>query len=118
VLGDRFLDLIGRGRLDCWPALADRATWEKRFAAAGLRVESAEPFITRTHAHIWDIGLRPIAPLLVKMAAALTPHTRAAIKKEWVDLFAELLEPICDPGFDLISGKGEPAEMQYVLRRR
>ena len=36
ILGDRWLDIIGRGRIESWPSLAGRATWEKRFAAAGL----------------------------------------------------------------------------------
>jgi SAM-dependent methyltransferase len=117
VLGDRFLDIIGRRRMECWPSLADRKTWEERFHDAGLRVEFAEPFITRTHAHIWDIGLRPIAPMLIKMANALTPETKAEIKNDWVDLFCELLTPICDAAFDLMP-EDEPAEIQYLLARR
>ena len=118
TLGDRFLDIIGRGRVECWPSVASRSTWEKRFARAGLTVESATPFITKTHAHLWDVGLRPIAPLLVKMTQALSPEMRQAIKSEWVDLFHELLEPICDPAFDLFDDADEPAEVQYVLRPR
>jgi len=115
VLGDRFLDIIGRGRIETWPCVADRKTWEDRFARAGLSIESATPFVTRTHAHIWDIGLRPIAPLLVRMTNALTPKTRASIKQEWVSLFIELLEPFCHPDIDLLPGSDEPAEIQYVL---
>ncbi len=118
VLGDRFLDLIGRGRLGSWPTLASRTEWERRFAAAGLDVQLATPFVTRTHAHLWDIGLRPIAPLLVKMANALTPSTRAAIKRDWVDLLTTLLEPLCDPTIDLSDRPNEPAELQYVLTPR
>ncbi len=115
VLGDRFLDIIDRGRSTSWPTIANRATWEARFATSGLSVETITPFITRTHAHIWDIGLRPIAPLLARMTRALTPKTRASIKREWVDLFCELLEPLCDPDVDLFAVKDEPAEVQYVL---
>jgi SAM-dependent methyltransferase len=117
-LGDRFLDIIGRGRTACWPTLADRSTWEKRFADAGLEIDEATPFVTKTHAHIWDVGLRPLAPLLVKMANALTPETRSSIKREWVDLFLELLTPICRSGFDVSAEADDPAEMQYVLTPR
>ena len=104
-------------RRECWPTVSTRRDWERRFTRAGLEIVDAEPFVTRTHAHIWDIGLRPIAPLLVRMANALTPETRAEIKRDWTALFMELLDPICRPDFDLFESRSEPAEMQYVLRR-
>lgn len=116
VLGDRLLDILDRGRLNCWPTLADRETWEGRFHHAGLRIVEATPFITRTHAHLWDIGLRPIAPLLVRMTSALSADTRAAIKRDWVDLFEELLSPFCHPDADVFAAD-EPGEIQYVLSR-
>lgn len=116
VLGERWLDLIGRGRIETWPTLAGRAEWERRFARAGLRIEQALPFITRTHAHLWDIGLRPIAPMLVRMANGLTPETRAAVKREWIDLFVELLLPFTRPDVDLFETPSEPAEILYVLK--
>jgi SAM-dependent methyltransferase len=115
ALGDRCLDLIDRGRRDSWPTIAGRHTWENRFTDAGLSVEQATPFVTKTHAHIWDIGLRPIAPLLVKMSEALQRGTRSVIKREWVDLFCELLKPFCDAGLDLYGGASVPTEVQYVL---
>jgi len=117
-LGDRFLSIIGRGRFDTWPSLASQREWERRFAHAGLTIVEATPFITKTHSHIWDVGLRPIAPLLVRMANNLTPKTRESIKHDWVDLCCELFEPICRGDFDLFDKQDEPAEMQYVLETR
>lgn len=117
VLGARFLDIIERGRMDCWPSLTDRGTWEQRFKRAGFVIRAVTPFVTRTHSHLWDVGLRPIAPQLIRMANGLTPTTRAEIKRDWVDLFCELLTPLCDPQFDLFAGDDEPAELQYVLGR-
>ncbi|MHC4611383.1 MAG: class I SAM-dependent methyltransferase, partial [Planctomycetota bacterium] len=72
VLGDRFLNIVARGRAGTWPTIADRATWEARFTRAGLAVERAIPFVTRTHAHLWDVGLRPIAPMLIELANSVT----------------------------------------------
>ena len=114
-LGDKFLDIIDRGRRDCWPTVANRSQWETRFDQAGLSILQATPFVTRTHAQIWDVGLRPIAPLLVRMANHLTPQTRDEIKRDWVALFQDLLEHICRPDFDLFPESSEPAEIQYVL---
>lgn len=114
-LGGSFLRIIGRGRLECWPSLMSRADWERRFAAAGLRIVSAVPFATRTHAHLWDVGLRPVAPMLVRMANALDATTRSSIKRDWVDLMCELLTPIARAEFDLFDQPDESAELQYVL---
>lgn len=116
VLGDRFLEIIGRGRTASWPTVGDRATWERRFARAGLAVEEAAPFITQTHAHLWDVGLRPIAPMLIELANGVRPESRRRVKQHWVDLFCELCTPICHSDFDLgISHTKEPAEILYRL---
>jgi SAM-dependent methyltransferase len=117
-LGDRMLEIIDRGRLATWPALASRSEWERRFRDAGLTIAETTPLATRTHAHLWDVGLRPIAPLLVRMANALSPDNRLAVKRDWIALLGELLAPICRPDFDLFAERGEPAEMQYVLTAR
>lgn len=117
-LGDEVLRIMGRGRLECWNSLADRQTWEKRFHRAGLSIVDEYPFITATHAHVWDVGLRPIAPLLVKMANSLAPEKREAIKAEWVDLFETLLTPFCRSDMNLTPQKGEPGEIQYILQQR
>jgi SAM-dependent methyltransferase len=114
-LGQRWLDIIGRGRIESWPSLCDDETWKRRFKAAGLEIVSRTPFISATHAHIWDIGLRPIAPLLVRMANALDVHTRQEIKSDWIDLLSELLLPFNEATFNLIGEKQVPAEILYEL---
>jgi hypothetical protein len=49
------------------------------------------------------------------MANALTPETRVAIKRDWVELLLELLIPLASPQAELFE-RAAPAEMQYVLR--
>ncbi|MFQ5590195.1 MAG: hypothetical protein ACE5HE_03435, partial [Phycisphaerae bacterium] len=88
------------------------------FGLAGLVVVSAFPFITGAHARIWDIGLRPVAPMLVRMANALAPQTRASIKADWVELLRDVLTPLCDPNLHLWADDDEPVEIQYVLKPR
>ncbi len=116
-LGEPVLALIERGRFATWPSLASRREWERRFERAGLEIADELPIATRTHAHIWDIGLRPIAPLLVRMANSLTPANRSAIKRDWIELFKTLIRPLCSSDFDVFSRNSSPAEMQYVLTR-
>lgn len=115
VLGEAWLDLIGRGRFECWPTMGDESWWRRRFEGAGFEVREVVPFITRTHAHIWDIGLRPIAPLLVRMATAIDPTTRRSIKRDWVELMIELLLPFGRRDIDLFATPSAPAEVLFVL---
>ncbi len=114
-LGDRFLERIIGHRLDSWPTLASRAVWESRFEAAGLVIDRETPFTAKTHMQIWEIGLRPIAPLLMKMANGIGSSSRAAIKRDWVALILDLAEPFCQPEFTLSDTTAEPGEIQYVL---
>ncbi len=41
--------------------------------------------------------------------------TCSSIKRERVDLFREILDPLCNENLDLIESTAEPAEIQYVL---
>ena len=117
-LGENVLRILDRGRLGTWPSLASDAEWRRRLATAGLELVEATPVATRTHAHLWDIGLRPIAPMLVRMANEITPASRQEIKREWIALFEDLLLPLCRADFDLFASKDEPVEMQYVANAR
>ncbi len=117
-LGRRFLDIIDRGRWGCWPTVAPRAEWERRFARAGLEIVDVRPLASSTHAHVWDVGLRPLAPLLVRLANGVSPADRLAIKRDWVALMLELAEPLCRCDLDLVEDGAAPAELQYVLTPR
>jgi peptidoglycan/xylan/chitin deacetylase (PgdA/CDA1 family) len=118
ILGPNAVQKLAGDRLASWPTLADRRTWEARFARAGFHVESALPLATALHATLWDVGLRPVAPLIARLANATTPQTRAAVKRDWVALFAELAAPLCDPALSGGTARHEPVEIQYVLRLR
>ncbi|MHC5112175.1 MAG: methyltransferase domain-containing protein [Planctomycetota bacterium] len=116
-LGREFLDIIGRGRFDTWPSLLGRPEWESRIHNAGLSISHELPFATGAHAQMWDIGLRPVAPLLVRMANTIDSSSRAAIKRDWVELMMTLLTPMFDPTFALSPDQAEPVEIQYILRK-
>lgn len=116
AMGEAWLRLIARGRFETWPTMGDEVTWQRRFDRAGLAVAAIEPLATRTHARIWDVGLRPIAPLLVRMTQAIDATSRLAIKRDWIVLMLELLEPFARRDIDLFAGPAEPVEALFVLR--
>ena len=43
---------------------------------------------------IWNIGLRPIAHLLIQMSEALSSEKRLEIKKPWVEIFYKLFKSL------------------------
>lgn len=116
TLGEPWLRLIGRGRFETWPTMGDEPAWRSRFERAGFVVTAVQPLATRTHARMWDVGLRPIAPLLVRMTRELDAARRIEIKREWISLMLELLEPFARRDVDLFPGRAQPAEVLFVLR--
>ena len=66
------------------------------------------------HAHIWDVGIRPLSPVLIEMANALDASRTREIKAKWLDVWERLLLPFSQPGTDL--GVPRPAaEIAYVV---
>jgi hypothetical protein len=63
---------------------------------------------------MWDIGLRPISPVTIKMANILEPKQRKKIKEEWIDIWEDLLDPVCEPMFQL-ENQNPPAEIIFIV---
>jgi SAM-dependent methyltransferase len=68
--------------------------WEDHFVRAGLRVRQRRTYLSSRLVEIHEIGLRPISPVLIKMAHCLTPENRLKIKKEWLDYLWNLAAPL------------------------
>lgn len=65
---------------------------------------------------IWDIGLRPLFPLLKKMTAQVKEPALLEIKKEWVELFEKLGSPIVENDRLLAQGT-EFGFFCFILRK-
>lgn len=91
----KFLELIDRGRMqDNLKIVNSYDGWKQMIEAAGLEIVECVPHLSKTLIQIWDIGLRPIFPMLKKMTMKLDEEFLLEIKKEWVDLFQKIIEPI------------------------
>ena len=55
---------------------------------------------------IWNVGTRPIAPLLINIANKLPAEDRLETKEEWIDYFLHFFQPIIEGEF----GKSIPEE--------
>ena len=101
-----FLKLIDRGRVrDNIKVVKSYDEWKKIIEEAGFEIEECVPHLSKTLIQIWDIGLRPIFPMLKKMTEHLDENSLLEIKKEWIDLFMKIGLPIVDNDSLLTQGE-------------
>jgi SAM-dependent methyltransferase len=101
-----FLEKLDRGRFADNIRQARSATaWEELFVGAGLKVVQRTSHLSKTIIQIWDIGLRPLFPVLHKMARFVTTEELPAIKREWVSILRQFAEPLAAMDSQLGQGK-------------
>ena len=115
-LGQDWLALIDRGRKENYKGLRPPEEWDGILERCGFEIESKRPQITWVHSMIEYVGLRPISPVMIKMAQALPAEKRSELKQEWIDTWTQLLLPFVKPGLDL-GQLQPPVELVYVLRK-
>jgi ubiquinone/menaquinone biosynthesis C-methylase UbiE len=112
-----FLEKLDRGRFsDNIRQSRSQRTWEQMFKVAGLRVVEHKSHLSKTVIQIWDIGLRPMFPVLYRMANAIPPDEFLGIKHEWISTMRQFLGPLIDLDGSLTQGK-EPAFHCYILEK-
>jgi len=112
-----FLEKLDRGRFsDNIRQARSQSAWEAMFKSAGLRVAEHKSHLSKTAIQIWDIGLRPLFPVLRRMADAIPEDDFVNIKSEWISTMRQFLEPLIDIDDSLTQGK-EPAFHCYILEK-
>jgi SAM-dependent methyltransferase len=113
-IGSEVLKMIDRGRSSHYAHLYTDQGWRELFERCGLDVVDAKTTATQLHSRMWDIGLRPLSPYLIRMANGLPPEERNSVKADWVETFEKMLSPFTSPTVDY--RERPPAEKVYVLR--
>ena len=112
-----FLEKLDRGRFtDNIRQARSGEKWETMFGGAGLSVVRHIAHLSKTVVQIWDIGLRPLFPVLCRMAHALAPDELIKVKCEWVATLRQFLEPLVQMDNQLCQGV-EPAFHCYILKK-
>ena len=112
-----FLEKLDRGRFtDNIRQSRSSKEWEDMFASAGLRVAGHANHLSKTVIQIWDIGLRPLFPVLLKMTESIAPEKLNEIKREWLATLHQFLNPIVQ--MDEKLGQGEEHAFHcYILEK-
>lgn len=108
-----WMDLIDRGRRKSYQSLHDRQWWERLFHASGFQILDVIPTLSRLHAHLWNIGLRPIAVHLIDMANLIGPGERLRIKRKFCHTMYDLIKPFTR----LEITENDAVEYLYVMER-
>ncbi len=91
-----FLKYMDRGRYSSNIKLSkDFDEWKQIIDNSGLKIVEHKTHLSKTVMQIWDIGLRPLFPVLLKLVNAIENKEELLnIKKEWIEIFMKFLEPI------------------------
>ncbi len=113
----KFLEKLDRGRFSANIRHArTKQTWEKMFNSSELKIIDHVSHLSDTTVKIWDVGLRPLFPVLLKMTNSLDKENLLKIKQEWIETLREFLEPIILMDDELGEGVA-PAFHCYILEK-
>lgn len=117
--GERgYLNYLDRGYSSLIQHCYSYAKWSESFKRNGFEVADHHLYLTNPTMEIWNVGTRPIAPLLINMAGMLTPERRGEAKAEWVDYFARFFMPILEGEFERKVAETEAAFHFFVLEKK
>ena len=110
-----FLNFFDRGYGKLIKHDNSRSKWVSIFEKSGFRVVSHRSYLSDAVMEIWNIGTRPIAHLLIDMAARLSPRNRTLVKRKWIASFKDFFRPILLAEIMSKSGHGGDAFHFFVL---
>lgn len=112
-----FLEKLDRGRFsDNIKQSKSSEEWGQIFGEADLQVVEHKTHLSKTVIQIWDVGFRPLFPVLLRMVSSIPKDELLEIKRDWISTVHQFLEPIVQMDADL-GRMVEPAFHCYVLRK-
>lgn len=118
-MGDKkYLNYFDRGYNALIHHCYGTSHWEEIFRRNGFNVADHHIYLTNPVMDIWNVGTRPLAPLLINMANKLPPADRASTASEWVDYFFRLFAPIIEGEFERKVTDNEAAFHFFVLEKK
>ena len=113
----KFLEMLDRGRFaDNIRQAKSLAEWEAMFEQSGLKIECHHSHLSKLTIQVWDIGLRPLFPVLLEMANELSPEKLITLKTKWMQTMMAFIEPLIEID-KTIPGNEQPAFHCFELRK-
>jgi len=115
---ENWLKLVDRKRSVENKHILSKSEWTNLFSKHGLKLVEYMPVTNQLYAHVWNIGLRPLAGNILKMSKKLEKKEYYEMKKEWVHTLYELSTPYLEKKFFSNSKSGQEADAVFVLEKK
>ncbi len=113
----KFLKYLDRGRYSSNIKVAKSyQEWETIINKSGLKIVEHKMHLSKTVMQMWDIGLRPLFPVLIKLVNAVEDKNKLEeIKKEWIEIFMKFLEPLFELEIQNKLDRNEEKAFHYFI---
>lgn len=112
-----FLKYMDRGRYSSNIKFAKSFDeWKQIIDSSGLKIVEHKTHLSKAVIQIWDIGLRSLFPVLLKLVNAVENKEELLnIKKEWIEIFMKFLEPIFELEINNKLNQNEEKAFHYFV---
>ncbi|MDP3726668.1 MAG: hypothetical protein Q8R36_05780 [bacterium] len=93
---EKTLRILNRSRVESHLWQTDLEEIRQMAKAHGFKVLHHRYCYSQFFLNMWDIGLRPLSPVLIDMANSFDAKQRKKYKEWWVNILYEILRPIYD----------------------
>jgi len=104
ILNSKLLEKINHGRSETMQWETSEDNFLILIDKIGFKMIYHKEYLSKLTLSFWDVGLRPISPVLIKMTNKLSLEDRESLKIEWLNILYDILLPIYET--DLDSEKG------------
>jgi len=113
----RYFNYFDRGYNALIRHCYDHKRWTTLFKKHRFAVLHHHTYLTDPVMEIWNLGTRPLAPLLIDMANRLSSEGREAVKRKWIDFFIAFMSPIIEGEMGRVVSNDKCAFHFYVLEK-
>lgn len=112
-----WIDLVDRNRSKENKHIFSIDQWKKLYNKHGFKTLKVIPTANQKYAHIWNIGLRPFAGKIIKLANNLDNDGYKEFKMDWVDTLYTFLEPYANKPYFYDSNLEDCVEAIFILEK-
>ncbi len=112
-----WIDLIDRNRSKENKHIFSIDEWKELFKKHGFYTSKVIPTVNQTYAHIWNIGLRPFAGKIIKLANSLNDSDYTTFKEDWVETLYEFIKPYASQPYFYDADINNCVEAIFILEK-